>query len=379
MNVLLLEPWYGGSHRHFVDGIAAHSTTDVRTITLSARFWKWRMQGGAITLARKTEELLDSGFEPSVILASDMVNLPAYLALMRRRMGDVPVILYFHENQLTYPLPPDTPRDFTYAYINYLSCLTADRVLFNSKFHFDSFLDALPGLLKIFPDHNHLDNVQQIRDKSRVLHLGLDLRAHDAFEVEHVTRQNHPLVVLWNHRWEYDKAPDTFFRLMNRLDDAGANFRLILAGEHFDQQPPEFDRAFERYAERIIHYGYAEDFAEYSRLLHRADIVVSTAIHEFFGVAMLEAIYCGCHPVLPARLSYPEIIPRSLHQPLLHAPVLYDDPDGAFRLMMRLLNGEDKPLPAETLRGIAEHLDWSRQIVHYDDVIEEVAAVNMPG
>lgn len=77
-------------------------------------------------------------------------------------------------------------------------------------------------------------------------------------------------IVLWNQRWEYDKNPSAFFRVMNRLDDAGVPFRLILAGKHFHEQPEEFEQAFERYAERILHYGYAEDFAEYSRLLHRA-------------------------------------------------------------------------------------------------------------
>lgn len=375
MKVLLLEPWYGGSHRHFVDGLLGFSSLEIQAVTMTARFWKWRMQGGAVTLARKTEALLDEGFEPDVIFASDMVNLPAYLALMRRKLPRVPVVLFLHENQLTYPLPPDVERDFTYAYINYLSCLAADHVVFNSRFHHDTFLDALPGLLKIFPDHNHLDNVQAIRERSSVLHLGMDLRAHDAFRSSERSAggEARPPIVLWNHRWEYDKAPGAFFRMMNRLDDAGSRFRLILAGEHFDQQPPEFDRAFERYAERIIHYGYAEDFSEYSRLLHRADIVVSTAVHEFFGVAMMEAIYCGCHPVLPDRLSYPELIPESLHRPLLHAPILYQNEDDLFAMMKRLLVGEDRTLPSETLSSIAEHLDWRVHVHHYDELLIRAA------
>jgi glycosyltransferase involved in cell wall biosynthesis len=162
---------------------------------------------------------------------------------------------------------------------------------------------------------------------------------------------------------------------MNRLDDAGHRFRLILAGEHFTEQPYEFERAFERYAERILHYGYAEDFTEYSRLLHRADIVVSTAIHEFFGIATMEAIYCGCHPLLPARLSYPELIPDTLHRPLLHAPILYESEDDLFHILARVLQGMDRPLPVSTLRAIPEPLDWSRQIAAYDRLFEEVASV----
>ena len=182
-----------------------------------------------------------------------------------------------------------------------------------------------------------------------------------------------PPIVLWNQRWEYDKDPEAFFRLMNRLDDAGYSFRLILAGEHFEEQPREFEKAFERYAESILHYGYAEDFAEYSRLLHRADIVISTSVHEFFGISVQEAIYCGCHPLLPNRLSYPELIPASLHSPLLHAPILYDDEEELFRIMKSILSGDERPLPLSTLKGICEHLEWSRHVKVYDDVLEEVA------
>ncbi|MCH8031059.1 MAG: glycosyltransferase, partial [Bacteroidetes bacterium] len=177
----------------------------------------------------------------------------------------------------------------------------------------------------------------------------------------------------WNQRWEYDKNPEGVFSVMNRLDDAGVLFRLILAGEHFEEQPEGFERAFERYADRILHYGYAENFAEYSSLLHRADIVVSTARHEFFGIAMLEAIYCGCHPLLPNRLTYPELIPENLHSPLLHAPVLYEDEEGLFDILKRMLTGEDQPLPKNVLQEIPAHLAWREHAPAFDALFEEVA------
>lgn len=378
MNILALEPWYGGSHRNFLDGLVRHSRHTIECVTMAARFWKWRMHGGAVTMARKSVQAVAEGFRPDVILATDMVNLPAFLALTRDVLSDVPVILYLHENQLTYPLPPGRERDHTYGYINYLSCLAADRVVFNSQFHFDEFMEALPTLLRAFPDYTHLNTVAQIRDKSAVLHLGMDLQAHDRYSSEYRRHDWGPgmqaPIVLWNQRWEYDKNPEAFFRLMNRLDDTGHAFRLILAGEHFEEQPYEFERAFERYAERILHYGYAEDFEEYSRLLHRADIVVSTAIHEFFGIAVMEAIYCGCHPLLPDRLSYPELIPAALRTPLLHAPVLYEHEDQLFQILSDILRGKERPLPVSALRGIPEALDWRTHIAAYDDLFEEVGS-----
>lgn len=380
MNILALEPWYGGSHRNFLDGLQRHSSHTIHPITMAARFWKWRMHGGGVTMARKALAAAQEGFVPDVILASDMVNLPAFLALTRGAFDGVPVVLYLHENQLTYPLPEGQPRDNTYAYINYLSALSADQVVFNSQFHFDEFMEALPVLLRAFPDYTHLNTVQQIRAKSSVLHLGMNLDGHDEYRGAYKPHEwgpaMEPPIVLWNQRWEYDKNPGAFFGLMNRLDDAGHAFRLILAGEHFEEQPKEFEKAFERYASRILHYGYAEDFDEYSRLLHRADLVVSTSIHEFFGIAILEAIYCGCHPLLPNRLSYPELIPEPLHHPLLHAPILYDGEEQLFNIMSSILQGQERPLPVSTLRNIPSHLGWRTHVQHFDALFEAVATTS---
>src|SRR5690606_31812923 len=234
MNVLALEPWYGGSHRHFLDDLARHSRHTFHAVTMAARYWKWRMQGGAVTLAQKATEAVEAGPAPDLVFATDMVNLPAFLALTRQRLARVPVVLYLHENQLTYPIREGVERDYTYAYVNYLSALAADRVVFNSRFHHDEFFAALPDLLRRFPDYTHLDTLHRLRERATVLHLGLDLAGHDrhAADVERA-RDAGPPIVLWNQRWEYDKNPEAFFRLMNRLDDAGVRFRLILAGERF--------------------------------------------------------------------------------------------------------------------------------------------------
>lgn len=376
MKVLALEPWYGGSHRRFLDGLVAHSAHEVRPVTMAARYWKWRMQGGAVTLAEKAREIVDGGWFPDLILATDMVNLPAFLALTRDRLADVPVVLYLHENQLTYPLREGTERDYTYAAVNYLSALAADCVVFNSAFHLDEFFGALPDLLRRFPDYTHVGALPGLRAKAAVLPLGLDLAGLDAARPEAEARRAHepgPPVVLWNHRWEYDKDPEAFFRIVNRLDDAGLRFRLILAGQTFAEQPPAFEAGFRRYAERVLHYGYAESFDEYASLLWRSDLVVSTSVHEFFGIAMLEAIHCGCHPLLPNRLTYPELVPEALHRPLLHAPVLYDSEEELFGLLKALLRGEQHPLPAEVLRQIPSDLAWPLHAPRYDALFEEVA------
>jgi hypothetical protein len=55
--------------------------------------------------------------------------------------------------------------------------------------------------------------------------------------------------------------------------------------------------------------GYVESKSEYWKWLHKADWVLSTANHEFFGIAVVEALFAGCLPWLPEKLSYPELLP----------------------------------------------------------------------
>ncbi len=383
MKILLIEPYCGGSHRAWAEGYAAYSRHDVTLLTLPARFWKWRMQGGALTLAERACSLPS---RPDLILASDMLNLPAFLGLTRDFLAEVPTVLYCHENQLTYPLPPlahtsggeegeglpargrerGGKRDLTYGMINWLSMLVADRVFFNSRYHLEDWFEELPRLLKHFPDYTHVHRVAEVRARAGVLPVGCDLRRFDR-GVKGPARRFPPLV-LWNQRWEYDKDPEAFFRALYALADEGLDFQVALAGRSYRQRAPEFEAARERLGARVVHFGYASG-ERYAQLLHRADVVVSTALHEFFGVAIVEAIYCGCFPVLPHRLAYPELIPQAYHE-----VCLYDDVGGSgegllARLRWALTHLEQTRALAAELRPAIARFDWAEMGPRYDEAL----------
>jgi glycosyltransferase involved in cell wall biosynthesis len=357
MRVLLVEPYFGGSHRQWAEGYQAASSHEVHLVAHEARFWKWRMEGSHVTLAEEAAQLVAEHGLPDVVVASDMVNLPAFLGATRRHLGDPAVVLYMHENQLTYPASHLGSEDLTHAMINWSSVDVADAVWFNSPFHLESFYAALPELLGRFPDHRHTGKLPAARRRSSVVSLGIDLARLDS--VPAVLEE--PPLILWNQRWEHDKNPGEFFVAVDALVALGLDFRLALAGETFSAIPGHFEAARDRLGDRVVHFGFAEPGA-YERLLRSADVVVSTSLHEFFGVAVVEAIYAGAWPVLPRRLAYPDHIP-----PQHHDTVLYDGFDGLVDLLRANLKA-----PRGGLAPAMRRYDWSEMAPVYDSAIESL-------
>ena len=208
-------------------------------------------------------------------------------------------VVYFHENQLNYPRAKEEERDFQFGWTQILSCLAADVVCFNSEWNRSSFLESIPAFINRSPDKEPKDAVHLIEAKSRVLHFPVEVPMVSRAMVE----EGLPLHIVWNHRWEHDKDPDTFFEVMLALHEARVPFRLSVLGESFEERPAVFDRARERLASHLVQFGFARSKEEYYEALSRTEVCVSTAIHEFFGVAVVEAALLGNLCVCPNRLS----------------------------------------------------------------------------
>lgn len=379
MRILFLNPFHGGSHAAVAEGYARHSRHQVTLLTLSqAGGWRWRMRGAAVTLARALREQ-HAGTRYDLVLATDMLDLATFLGLARDQLAGARSVLYFHENQLTYPLPPGRQRDLAFPWLNYTAALAADAVCFNSAFHQRALLAALPGLLGRYHDHQERDLVDAIAAKAHVLPPGIDLARLDPPPNQELRTENQvdpsgsrflvlgspPPVLVWNSRWEYDKGPAEFFAALQALEARGVDFRVIALGEHIDPREPHFLAAREWLGERALAWGYAPDLAAYRARLWESDIVVSCAVQEFFGISAIEAIYCGCVPLLPRRLSYPELLP-----PAMHADCLYEEGTLADRLQDMIARLPE--LRRHDLRAVAAPYDWAVLAPRYDSLFEQI-------
>jgi glycosyltransferase involved in cell wall biosynthesis len=180
--------------------------------------------------------------------------------------------------------------------------LAATRVWFNSAFNRDSFLGELPAFLSRMPDHQPFEAVERIRAKSEVHPPGI--RALPA----RGPREPGPLRILWAARWEHDKNPRLFFEGLRELKGRGLDFRVSVIGQQFRDAPEVFAWAKNHFRDHLDRWGYQQTRADYEAALLAADVIVSTADHEFFGLSVVEAIAAGALPVLPRRLAYPEIL-----------------------------------------------------------------------
>ena len=366
LKFLFLEPFFGGSHREFARGLVSHSQHHIDLLTLPARFWKWRMRGAALYFIKKIPSLKSY----DGLLTTGLMSLSDFKALSNDACP--PTLVYLHETQLTYPLAPGEHMDYQFGFTDMTTALAADRILFNSRTHSDTFFSLLPGFLKMMPEYRPLWVVDKIRAKAGFLYPGCRFPSDDIPGAD--SPREFPPLIIWNHRWEFDKNPDQFFQALDAALENGVAFRLALLGENFQAVPKAFESARERYGKRIVQYGYVQSREEYIRWLQRGSIVISTARQENFGIAVVEAIRFGCVPLLPDRLAYPEIIPEQFQ-----ASVLYKDTGDLVQKLTRLITHYDA---YHALRSrLSIHMGkfaWQNLIDRYDEELERLAHMPDP-
>ncbi|XP_056351890.1 glycosyltransferase-like domain-containing protein 1 isoform X5 [Oenanthe melanoleuca] len=423
MSVLLIEPFYGGSHKQLMDLLQEELQEDCVLCTLPAKKWHWKARTAALYFM----QTVPTSSSYRILFASSVLNL-AELAALRPDLGKLKKVLYFHENQLAYPVQKCQERDFQYGYNQILSCLVADVVVFNSAFNMESFLKSIGKFMKLIPDHRPKDLEKIIRPKCQVLYFPVRFPDVSRFMPEHklahlekvigvkrngdayqseglpgqqesravmktsdahpesglcepqpglcttqheglasppaapaqaeapestnpcqgedkqgltfnlsnilsgLDYQQRPLHIAWPHRWEHDKDPETFFKVLMKLKEQDVPFQVSVLGETFSEIPDIFSEAREVLGSSVLHWGYLPSKDDYFRALCTADVVISTAKHEFFGVAMIEAVHCGCYPLCPKALVYPEIFP---------AEYLYSTPEQLFKRLQNFCKRPD--------------------------------------
>ncbi len=336
--IWLFSAYRSDSHAAWADWLV-NSQVQVswRRLELPGRHFRWRIRGNPLSWL---DELPEQA--PDRILATSMVDL-ATLKGLRSGLAHAPADYYFHENQFAYPVSDRQVGSIEPQMVQIYGALAADRLVFNSAFNRDSFLRGVDALLHRMPDAAPKNLGERLGRKSLVCSVPVEPMAPAARKDERL--------ILWNHRWEYDKAPDMFVSALLQLAEEGVEFRLALLGPRPRRTPVSLQRLREVLADRIVVDGRV-DREQYRCWLGRAGIAVSTALHEFQGLAMLEAAGAGVRPLVPDGLCYPEQYPAAYRYPPHNVSALAD------RLRHWLNDGLPPPVDVSAWYACRLHADW---------------------
>lgn len=314
LRILLLSAYDAVSHRHWhrwlVDCLPEFDWT---VLTLPDRHFAWRISGNAIGFAQQYNQQLTANYD--IVLATSMVDLSALFGFFPH-LSKAQSLLYFHENQMAYPpalteqnKPPAQRASLYHQLDSIKSAMVAKHLIFNSNYNRQTFLNGVDGFFKKMPDFRPKNLATEFKQKSQIIAVPI---AADCVPKQQ-KQPNQTLQIVWNHRWEYDKAPQTLLHLIQQMKQSGnpQNIKFHIIGQQFRTTPESLQQIEQQHQDLCLNFGYIAERNKYIEILQAADVVLSTAIHEFQGLAVMEAVACGCVPLVPDRLAYREYYPKA--------------------------------------------------------------------
>lgn len=339
--ILLLSGYDAASHRYWRELLANQLTEFEWTqIALPDRFFSWRMKGNSLSFAFEHKALLTQEYD--CLIVTSMVDLTTLRGFIPT-LAQLPTLLYFHENQFAYPLSNDKRASFeqqnqvNFQLSSIYSLLCADRILFNSQFNRTSFYSGADALLLKLPDGIAPDLLDGAKANSRVLSVPIKQKLFcNSSRIKQTITSKKPLAIVWNHRWEHDKQPEVLFDALKKLKAANYSFKLHVLGQSFRNEPGCFELAKVIFKDEIVSWGFQEKM-QYHKILATADIIISTALHDFQGISLLEGIASGCLAIAPDRVVYPEYIEKEQLYSLTDG---VDESESLYNKLVDVFNGE---------------------------------------
>lgn len=311
MNILVLSAYAAHSHVHWQRSLQAMFTHwRWQILSLPPRHFSWRVRGNALFWSIAERDTLEQPYD--LVVATSMVDLATLRGLVPA-LTRIPTIVYFHENQFEYPQDQQRHSLLDAQMTSIYSALAADRIVFNSAYNRDSFLAGCAALMRKLPDRVPPGLALTLKARATVLPVPFDSRGDEPMVSRWPNASERliepPLRLLWVGRFEHDKGGEGLLRILRRLESESLDYELAMTGQQFRQSPEVFSQIKLLFSHRLVQFGYIDCIREYRAILQAADVVLSTAIHEFQGLAVMEAVAHQCHPVVPDRLAYPEIYP----------------------------------------------------------------------
>ncbi|MDB5297276.1 MAG: glycosyl transferase, group 1 [Phycisphaerales bacterium] len=362
LDILAIEPFYGGVRRAVLECVARHSRHRWRVLKLPPRRIERRLAVAANWfgehLGRHAAERVD------LLLTSEALNLANLLRLVPA-LAAVPTVVYFHDNQLLPPTDPaaarrGSDRDGPLDLVNLNSAQAATEVWFNSVYHRQAFFALARAVVDRHPELAGRDPLAGIRDKARLVRPPVDVSAVDAVRRGPDRPDRRPRTLFVDTRDAHVPLLNAAVGVLRRKRVA---FDLLTVGPTDALDPLVVRKAIPEH-----------DDAAQLRGMFTAAAFLSVRPSAPCDYQALRALAAGCRPVLPSAGVYPELLP-----PALHAGGLYPVDPTSLADRIALAVGLDAPAwYPDDARPAQVPFDPVAQCKLIDDRLDAVAAAHAP-
>jgi hypothetical protein len=134
-----------------------------------------------------------------------------------------------------------------------------------------------------------------------------------------------------------------------------------------EKNPGAFDDLKKSMEDRPYYLLRTKDVAytkeSYYRALQEGKVAISFSDQETWGIAMQEAVLCGCLPLVPDRLSYPELyLPEFIYTDEDQLPAIIDDFILNYKEYCMLLKAQQEMILFRGMRAIPNMVKEMRKI-----------------
>jgi len=351
LDILALEPFYGGMQRSMLETIIRCSRHRWTLLKLPPRRIERRLTAASHWFAEQISRHWAGRID--VLFTSEAMNL-ADLFRLAPPLAKKPSVVYFHSNQLP---DPNSRRDTPLDLINLNTATAASELWFNSLFHLRTFLAKASALVEKHLELSTRNPMPELAAKAQLILPPVDLAAvHELVEGRSIVRQKRTIFI---------DTRDADIRLLNAalgtLHRRNEKFSLITVGP-VDELSANFPR---RTISEINETAQIE-------ALHEAGLILSAKVTAAADHPLIRALAAGCWPIVPDTGVYPELLPEELHRHCLY--------DGSHDILVsRLLDTWHLERPGgymdEMLR-ILQQFDAIGACKAVDQRLEELAVVH---
>lgn len=290
LDILALEPYYGGVRKQTLELISRHSRHRWRIFKLPARRLERRLNTAAQWF---TQQIARSpGLACDVLFASDAMNLADFLRL-NPTLGHKPSVAYFYCNQLADLAGDQQSR---LAMLSTATCST--EIWFNSLFHMKGFLSAAAAMLDAHPELGGKEPLRGLVAKSQLMHPPVEI-VPPSKDSNIVDAERKGRTICLDTR---ETDPSIFERILTDVASRKEPVAVHVIGKPIASVPAGMP---------IVNVD-AKDDAEVVRSMRRCEIFISAQKCEQFDPLAMRAMALGCIPILPQDGFYSEFVPSAL-------------------------------------------------------------------